>query len=58
MPRVTRRLLNLVTVLSLLLCVAVAGLWVRSYRGCDSLVRPARDGDRACVTSEFGVLRE
>ena len=26
-----RRLLNLVTVLSLLLCVAVAVLWVRSY---------------------------
>ena len=27
----TRRLLNLLTVLSLLLCVAVAALWVRSY---------------------------
>jgi hypothetical protein len=27
----TRRLLNLVTVLSLLLCVAVCALWVRSY---------------------------
>ena len=27
----TRRLLNLLTLLSLLLCVASAGLWVRSY---------------------------
>ena len=30
----TRRLLNLLTVLSLLMCVAVCVLWVRSYRGC------------------------
>jgi hypothetical protein len=28
---VTRRLLNLLTLLTLLLCVAVAALWVRSY---------------------------
>jgi hypothetical protein len=27
-----RRLLNLVTVLSLVLCVAARALWVRSYR--------------------------
>ena len=27
----TRRLLNLLTLLSLLLCVAVAALWARSY---------------------------
>ena len=27
----TRRLLNLLTLLSLLLCVAVCVLWVRSY---------------------------
>ena len=31
MPPVRRRLFNLLTVLSLLLCVAVCGLWVRSY---------------------------
>jgi hypothetical protein len=31
MPRVRRRLLNFLTVLSLLLCVAVCVLWVRSY---------------------------
>jgi 4-amino-4-deoxy-L-arabinose transferase-like glycosyltransferase len=33
----TRRLLNLVTLLSLLLCVAVVVLWVRSYRYVDEL---------------------
>jgi hypothetical protein len=52
----THRLLNLATALSLLLGAAVAVLWARSYRGCDALVRPARAGDRACVTSEFGVV--
>jgi hypothetical protein len=51
-----RRLLNLLTTLSLLLCVAVCALWVRSYRGCDVLVAPRRAGDRLCVTSEFGVF--
>src|SRR3954466_12133045 len=29
--RMTRRLFNLLTLVSLLLCVAVAALWVRSY---------------------------
>jgi hypothetical protein len=33
----TRRLLNLVTALSLLLCVAVLALWVRSYRYDDQV---------------------
>src|SRR6478735_5106456 len=53
---VNRRLLNLFTGASLLLCAAVAVLWARSYRRCDVLVRPAREGDRACVTSEFGLV--
>ena len=35
MPIVRRRLLNLLTALSLLLCVAVCVLWVRSYRTYD-----------------------
>jgi hypothetical protein len=35
--RKRRRLLNLSTVLSLLLCVALAALWVRSYWRCDSI---------------------
>jgi predicted Zn-ribbon and HTH transcriptional regulator len=34
-----RRLLNLLTALSLLLCVAVAFLWVRSYWSADVLVK-------------------
>jgi len=51
-----RRLLDLATGFSLLLCAAVAVLWGRSSRGCDALVRPARAGDRACVTSEFGLI--
>jgi hypothetical protein len=32
-----RRLLNLLTALSLLLCVAACVLWVRSYWHCDSI---------------------
>lgn len=34
----TRRLLNLLTALSLLPCVAVAALWVRSYWASDSVI--------------------
>ena len=52
----THRLLNLATTVSLLLFGAVLVLWVRSYRGCDALVRPAGAGQRLCVTSEFGLL--
>ena len=37
-----RRLLNLLTALSLLLCVAVVVLWVRSYGGTDRLERYQR----------------
>ncbi len=51
-----RHLLNLTTVVSLLLCMATAVLWARSYRGCDALLRPAAAGDRLCATSEFGVV--
>ena len=36
-PRMARRLLNLLTALSLLLCVAVCVLWVRSYWREDQL---------------------
>ena len=32
-----RRLLNLLTVLSLVLCVAAVALWVRSYWRCDDV---------------------
>jgi len=34
----TRRLLNILTLLSLLLCVTAAALWVRSYRYVDEVV--------------------
>jgi hypothetical protein len=39
MGRMLRRLLNLLTALSLLLCVAVVVLWVRSNRGRDQFQR-------------------
>ena len=44
-----RRLLNFLTVLSLMLCVAVCGLWARSHTRCDQvggyLAKP-RQGER------------
>ena len=50
-----RRLLNLLTLLSMMLCVAACVLWVRSYRGGESLERvdPAR---RIVFTSYRGAL--
>src|SRR3954454_7155490 len=41
--RMTRRLLNILTLLSLLLCAAAVALWVRSYRCQDqeSLLFPS-----------------
>ena len=41
----SRRLLNLVTLLSLLLCVAAVALWVRSYVVSDRLLRSAFEED-------------
>jgi hypothetical protein len=48
----TRRLLNVVTVLSLLLCVAVVTLWVRSLMASDTLLRhnAVDDGTHTVVT--------
>src|SRR4051812_4669289 len=51
-----RRLLTLVSALSLVLCVAVAVLWVRSYRVTDA-VEFARGGVRWRVASEAGRLK-
>jgi hypothetical protein len=52
----TRRLLNLLTLLSLLLCVAAISLWVRSYRK-QSAVGFDRGGVHWEVSSDRGTLR-
>jgi hypothetical protein len=48
-----RRLVNLLTALSLLLCVAVCVLWVRSYRVVDELTYTS-DRSRTIVTTAEG----
>ena len=55
MPRLRRRLLNLLTGLSLLLCVAACALWVRSYFVGDAWDWGTRTG-RAGVDSCRGSL--
>jgi hypothetical protein len=51
-----RRLLNLVTLLSLVLCVAVVVLWVRSYFVTEALVfGRVADGDTARTLSVCGA---
>ena len=51
---IARRLLNLLTALSLLLCVAVCVLWVRSYWHRDSLYRAEMSpGGLAWVSKTF-----
>ena len=52
----TRRLLNSLTALSLLPCVAVVGLWVRSYRAADD-VEFQYQGLRWRAVSERGRVR-
>lgn len=47
-----RRLLNLLTLLSLLLCVAAVALWVRSYSHQDYFHRSRVRTDRLIVASE------
>ena len=51
-----RHLLNLLTALSLLLCVAVCALWARSYRTRDSLLFGHRPDRRHSVISMYGRL--
>jgi hypothetical protein len=53
---VTRRLLNVVTALSLLLCVAVCVLWVRSNRIQDCLLARSGGGRLVEVDSRRGRL--
>jgi hypothetical protein len=50
-----RRLLNLLTALSLLLCVAVAALWVRSYWRYDQVNWFSADSG-LCLASGDGIL--
>src|SRR5688572_16375211 len=45
-----RKLLNLATALSLLLCAAACGLWARSYWVSDTLVHTRPNGAPASVT--------
>jgi hypothetical protein len=58
-----RRLLNLLSLLSLLLCVAVAGLWVRSYAVVDEVrvgywnYRPHPRYPQVAVASSASVRR-
>ena len=52
----TRRLLNLLTALSLLLCVAACVLWVRSYFRGDSYYSGTPDGSQVYVDSGRGYL--
>ena len=51
-----RRLYGTTAVVSAAVCAAAVVLWVRSYRGCDVLIRPQGPADRLTITSEFGVL--
>lgn len=46
----------MLSVASLVGCVAVVVLWQRSYRGCDVLIGQRGPGDRVTCTSEFGQI--
>ena len=56
MRRVRRIIFNGLTALSLLLCVATAGLWVRSYRCTDVVWRVGKDWDTWSVSSRWGAV--
>src|ERR1051326_8712062 len=57
-----RRAFNVLSAISLLMCLATAGLWVRSYWRCDWLTYSAklaadRQQDRDLLYSQYGVVR-
>ena len=56
MTALRRRLLNLLTALSLLLCIAAALLWVRSYQWMDALWRWSPPGAVRAAYSDHGRL--
>ena len=51
-----RGLAAITAAFSCLVLALVLGLWVRSYRACDVLLRQRGPHDRLAITSEFGVL--
>jgi hypothetical protein len=53
---VKRRLFNALAGLSLVLCLATATLWIRSYRTADRLWLFARDGDWIQLRADTGVI--
>jgi hypothetical protein len=55
--RIGRYILNGLTVLSLVLCVATVGLWVRSYWRSDALVRVIHNADHRLSPGEQFIVR-
>jgi hypothetical protein len=57
MRRLLRILLNIIAALSLLLCIASTVAWVRSYRGCDTVVlRRVYRTPGILTASQYGLL--
>jgi hypothetical protein len=58
MKRIGRYIFNALTVLSLLLCVATAGLWVRSYHNEDCLIHISNSDEVTdkCLYSSLGRM--
>jgi hypothetical protein len=55
-PSLARRLLNTASIVCLVLCVALMGMWVRSYYWLDELRGPCADGRLFGITSMSGQL--
>lgn len=55
-PNVNRRVFNSVSIVSLLLCFATIGMWVRSYHAQDNLCYRTRSSRIVAVRSESGRL--
>ena len=52
-----RRLLNITSIACLVLCVALMGLWVRSYYWSDTLYGHVSESQSLAVTSQSGRIR-
>src|SRR5687767_11572041 len=53
--RLARRLFTIIPALSLLLCAAVAALWVRSYRVAETVQWASGEGRRALASNRGSV---